>query len=197
MPKTRPPYPAEFREEAVRLALTRGKRTSEIAADLGVSYESLRKWIKQHQVDGGNAPGVTSVEPLNRFEIYLLNTVRDAARFVDAVGVPGCGVLYDSFHANIEEKSVAEAIAAGRSTINHVHISENDRSTPGAGAVDWDKTLAGLKELGYDGWLTIEAFGQALPALIPATKIWRRMYATEEQLARDGLAFIRRRWEAA
>jgi transposase len=62
MPKTRPPYPPEFREEAVRLVLTSGKRTSEIAADLGVSYESLRKWIKQHQVDGGNAPGVTSNE---------------------------------------------------------------------------------------------------------------------------------------
>ena len=60
MPKTRPPYPAEFREEAVRLALTSGKRTSEIAADLGVSYESLRKWIKQHQVDGGNAAGIAS-----------------------------------------------------------------------------------------------------------------------------------------
>ena len=62
MPKTRPPYPAEFREEAVRPALTSGKRTSEIAADLGVSYESLRKWIKQHQVDGGNAPGLTTSE---------------------------------------------------------------------------------------------------------------------------------------
>ena len=138
-----------------------------------------------------------SVEPLNRFEIYLLNTVRDATRFVEAVDVPGCGVLYDSFHANIEEKNVAEAIAAGRTSINHVHISENDRSTPGAGAVDWDATFAGLEDIGYDGWLTIEAFGQALPALIPATKIWRRMYETEEQLARDGLAFIRRRWGVA
>jgi transposase len=62
MPKTRPPYPAEFREEAVRLARSSGKRTSEIAADLGISYESLRKWIKQHEVDGGNTPGVTSSE---------------------------------------------------------------------------------------------------------------------------------------
>ena len=62
MPKTRPPYPAEFREEAVRLARSSGKRTSEIAADLGISYESLRKWIKQHEVDGGNMPGVTSSE---------------------------------------------------------------------------------------------------------------------------------------
>lgn len=138
-----------------------------------------------------------SVEPLNRFEIYLLNTIRDASRFVEEVGLPGCGVLYDSFHANIEEKSITEAITAGRTTINHVHISENDRSTPGTGSVDWDTTFASLKEIGYDGWLTIEAFGQALPALIPATKIWRRMYETEEQLARDGLAFIRRRWEAA
>jgi len=62
MPRTRPPYPAEFREEAVRLALTSGKPPGEIAKDLGVSYESLRKWIKQHQVDGGNAPGLTSSE---------------------------------------------------------------------------------------------------------------------------------------
>ncbi len=62
MPTTRPPYPAEFREEAVRLARSSGKRTAEIAADLGISYETLRKWLKQHEVDGGNAPGVTSSE---------------------------------------------------------------------------------------------------------------------------------------
>ena len=62
MPKAPPPYPAEFREEAVRLARSSGKRTSEIAADLGVSYETLRKWLKQDQVDGGNAPGLTTSE---------------------------------------------------------------------------------------------------------------------------------------
>jgi transposase len=62
MPRTRPPYPSEFREEAVRLALTSGRSPGEIAKDLGVSYESLRKWIKQHQVDGGNALGVTLSE---------------------------------------------------------------------------------------------------------------------------------------
>ena len=62
MPKTRPPYPPELREEAVRLALTSGQSPGEIAEGLGVSYESLGKWIKQHQVDGGNAPGFTSSE---------------------------------------------------------------------------------------------------------------------------------------
>ena len=84
MPKTRPPYPPEFREEAVRLALTSGKRTSEIAADLGVSYESLRKWIKQHQVDGGNAPGVTSSEREElrnlRREVRVLREEREILR---------------------------------------------------------------------------------------------------------------------
>ena len=84
MPKTRPPYPAEFREEAVRLALTSGKRTSGIAADLGVSYESLRKWIKQHQIDGGNAPGVTSSEREElrnlRREVRVLREEREILR---------------------------------------------------------------------------------------------------------------------
>ena len=142
-----------------------------------------------------NEKGVAlSYEPLNRFETYLLNTVADAARFVKDVGAPNCGVLYDSFHANIEEKDIAGAIRAGKDTINHVHISENDRSTPGAGGVNWVANFDTLKEIGYDGWMTIEAFGQALPALIPATKIWRRMYESEEQLARDGIAFVRKSW---
>jgi len=84
MPKTRPPYPAEFREEAVRLALTSGKPPGEIAKDLGVSYESLRKWIKQHQVDGGNAPGLTSNEREElrklRREIRVLREEREILR---------------------------------------------------------------------------------------------------------------------
>jgi D-psicose/D-tagatose/L-ribulose 3-epimerase len=72
-----------------------------------------------------------------------------------------------------------------------VHLSENDRSTPGTGQVDWETTFAALGEIGYDGWVAIEAFGDSLPELAAATKIWRRMFDSEEQLARDGAAFIR------
>jgi D-psicose/D-tagatose/L-ribulose 3-epimerase len=79
-----------------------------------------------------------------------------------------------------------------------VHTSENDRSTPGKGGVDWKTTFDTLREINYDGWLTIEAFGQSLEDLIAATKIWRRMYETEDQLARDGLNFLKgevaKRW---
>ena len=143
--------------------------------------------------------GVTlGVECLNRFETYLLNTHADSARFVREVDHPNCRMMYDTFHANIEEKCIADAIRGCADVCCHVHISENDRSTPGTGNVRWAENFDTLKEVGYDGWLMIEAFGLALPELVAATKIWRRMYESEEQLASDGLAFMKaeyaKRW---
>jgi len=136
--------------------------------------------------------GVTlGVEYLNRFECYFLNTAADAVRFVEAVNHPNCKTMYDTFHANIEEK---DPIAAIRTVAPHtalIHISENDRSTPGQGNIPWAETFKAVKETGYDGWLVIEAFGLSLPELAAATKIWRKMYDSEEQLARDGLAFMK------
>jgi D-psicose/D-tagatose/L-ribulose 3-epimerase len=76
--------------------------------------------------------------------------------------------------------------------LGHVHISENDRGTPGCGGVRWQETFDALREIGYDGWLTVEAFGLALPAIAAATKIWRRMFDSESQLARESLEFMRR-----
>ncbi|MBM4088389.1 MAG: sugar phosphate isomerase/epimerase [Planctomycetes bacterium] len=143
--------------------------------------------------------GVTlGLEPLNRFECYFLNTQADAARFAADVAHPRCRLMYDTFHAHIEEKNTADSIRACANYMTHVHISENDRSTPGQGNVRWQETFDTLKEIGYDGWMMIEAFGLALPELVAATKIWRRMYQSEEQLARDGLAFMKaevaKRW---
>jgi D-psicose/D-tagatose/L-ribulose 3-epimerase len=138
-----------------------------------------------------------AVEPLNRFETYVFNSVDDAARLVDAVGKPRLGLLYDTFHAQIEEKDQASAIRRAGRRIRHVHISENDRSTPGAGAVPWGKVFPALKSVGYDGGLTIEAFGRALPEIAAATCIWRPMFESEEQLARDGLRHVRDSWDAA
>lgn len=134
------------------------------------------------------------LEFLNRFEIYLLNCTADTARFVREVDRPNVGVHYDTFHSNIEEKDVRGAIVGAAKEIRHVHISENDRGTPGHGLVRWDETFDALREIEYDGWLTIEAFGQALPALAAATKIWRPLFESEDQLARDGLAFMRQEW---
>ena len=131
------------------------------------------------------------VEALNRFECYFLNCHADSATFVREVDHPACGMMYDTFHSNIEEKSVEAAVRAGGDKLFHIHISENDRSTPGAGGVNWKANFDAITGCGYDGWLVIEAFGLALPEIAAATKIWRRMFEDELTLAREGLAFMK------
>jgi D-psicose/D-tagatose/L-ribulose 3-epimerase len=136
--------------------------------------------------------GVTlAVEYLNRFETYLLTCAADVTLFVKGVNHPSCRSMYDTFHSNIEEKNIREAIWHCAPYTAHVHISENDRSTPGQGNVRWEETFNAFHETGYDDWMVVEAFGLALPAIAAATKIWRRMYQSEEQLARDALAFMK------
>lgn len=167
----------------------------------GPTSDEWHRGVESMQAVAEHAAGTgiaLALEFLNRFETYLLNSAADTVRFVEAVGRPQCGVLYDTFHANIEEKSVGSAIRNCASRLSHVHIAENDRSTPGKGGVAWTETFDALREARYDGWMTIEAFGLSLPELVAATKIWRRMYDTEEALAKDGLAFMQhevaKRW---
>jgi D-psicose/D-tagatose/L-ribulose 3-epimerase len=132
-------------------------------------------------------------EVVNRFELYHLNTLDQAIQFVDEVSHPRCRIHLDTFHAHIEEKDPGDAIRRARDRIAHVHISENDRGVPGTGSVAWDATFEALREIDYDGWLTVEAFGNFLPNLAAATRIWRRLFESEEQLARDALTFLRGR----
>ena len=155
------------------------------------------KWCKEAMLQVGDyakQANVTVVlEYLNRFECYFLNSAVDAAKFIKDVNHPNVRTMYDTFHANIEEKSIADAIRTCAPVMDHVHMSENDRSTPGEGHVDWDTTFKTLKELKYDGWMVVEAFGLALPDLAAATKIWRRMYSSEEALAQAALKFMKAR----
>jgi D-psicose/D-tagatose/L-ribulose 3-epimerase len=156
--------------------------------------ESMRA-VAEH---AGKVNVTLGVECLNRFETYLLNTHADSARFCREVAHPRCRMMYDTFHANIEEKSIPLALHACADMLCHVHISENDRSTPGKGLVRWRENFDALRSINYNGWLMVEAFGLALPDIAAATKIWRRMFESEEQLSRDALAFMRsevaKRW---
>jgi D-psicose/D-tagatose/L-ribulose 3-epimerase len=143
--------------------------------------------------------GVTiATEYLNRFENYFLTSVEQTVKFVQAVDHPHVRMMYDTFHANIEEKNLTAAIHAAAPWTVLVHISENDRSIPGTGHVHWDESFDALKAAGYDGWMVVEAFGLALPGSVAATKIWRKMFPSEDQLATDSLAFmkkhVQRRW---
>lgn len=165
------------------------------------SAPNAREWEHgvetiRHAADYAKRFGISlTLEFLNRFEVYLLNCTADTVRFVHDVGRSNVGVHYDTFHAHIEEKDPAAAVVAAGHEITHVHVSESDRSTPGKGQVRWAETFDALRRTGYDGWLTIEAFGQSLPSLAAATRIWRPMFEDEETLAREGLRFMKSEWE--
>jgi D-psicose/D-tagatose/L-ribulose 3-epimerase len=139
--------------------------------------------------------GVTlCIEYLNRFECYFLTTAKDAKALVQAVNHPSFRTMYDTFHAHIEEKSPAPAIKTVADVMAHVHISENDRGTPGTGQVRWDENFKTLREVGYDGWLVIEAFGRALPDLAAATRVWRDLFPDAKEVYTRGLKLIRDKW---
>ncbi|MGF7215028.1 D-psicose/D-tagatose/L-ribulose 3-epimerase [Spirosoma lacussanchae] len=132
-----------------------------------------------------------AIESLNRFEIYLLTCADDVFRYIEAVNHPNCRAAFDTFHANIEEKSLGAAIRTLAPYLVHVQISENDRSTPGQGHINFDDVFAALDEVGYDGPVAIEAFGPNPPELAAATHIFRPMFPSPEQLAVDGLTFLK------
>ena len=138
-------------------------------------------------------------EPLNRFEAHLLNTIEQSISYTNRVGEAGFGVLYDTFHANIEEKDPLAALHAvhAAGALSHIHISENDRGTPGKGHAKIRETIVAAKALGYDGWLTIEAFGRAVPELAAATRVWRDFFPNPEEVYTQGYRYIREIWDGA
>lgn len=131
-----------------------------------------------------------AVEPLNRFETYFLNTAEDALRLVEQVASPNIGILFDSFHANIEEKSIGPAAASLGAHLFHVHTCENDRGAPGSGHVDWVGLFDGLKQAGYDGWCVIESFGFNIKEISAAARIWRDLGASPADIAWEGASFL-------
>lgn len=133
---------------------------------------------------------VLAPEAVNRFECYLYNTMADLKTMVERVDHPNLGAMYDTHHSNIEEKSQYEAIKTIAPYLKHVHISENDRGTPGSGQVNWNDAFRALKEIKYDGWLTIEAFSTIIPEFANAINVWRN-YSPAEEIYSRGIKHIK------
>jgi D-psicose/D-tagatose/L-ribulose 3-epimerase len=148
------------------------------------AYRSLVPTLVENDV-------TLAVEPLNRFETYFLNTAADACALAEAVDHERVGILYDTFHSNIEEKSIGRGIEVVGSHLVHMHTCENDRGTPGNGHVEWADVFAALAKIRYDGWLTIESFGFALGDLSAAAAIWRDIEPTPDVIAFDGIGFLK------
>ncbi len=147
--------------------------------------------------DYAQAAGITiCLEAINRFECYFANIMADLCAFLGRVDHPAISGMYDTFHANLEEKHVTDCIKPAAPWISHVHISENDRGTPGKGHIDFAAVFRELKSMGYDGWLTIESFSRALPQLAAATCIWRDLSPTLDEVWQEGFDLIRNGWDA-
>ena len=166
----------------------------------GATASERQHGIEFHRRAGDHAAGKNvrfALEALNRFECYFLNTMEQLADYLDEVDHPAIKGMYDTFHANIEEKDPVAAIAAIKRHMIHVHISENDRGTPGRGHVPWEATYKALRDTGYDDSLTIEAFGRALPDLAAATRVWRDFFPNREQVYLEGIAHMKNGWANA
>ncbi len=134
--------------------------------------------------------GVTlTPEALNRFECYLCNTMEQLLGLINQVNHPNVKAMFDTHHANMEEKKFETAIKTIAPVLSHVHISENDRGTPGDGHVLFDEVFATLTSVGYSGWLTIEAFTRSDPDFANAINVWRE-YSAPWEMAQNGLRFI-------
>ena len=148
------------------------------------AYQQVGDTLIEHKVS-------LAIEPLNRFETFFLNTAEDAALLAEEVGHPNVGILYDTFHANIEEKSIAAGLLKVGKYLKLIHTCENDRGIPGSGHVEWASVFDAIRQLRYDGWLTIESFGFALPDLSAAAAIWRDIESSPSTIAYEGIRFLR------
>jgi D-psicose/D-tagatose/L-ribulose 3-epimerase len=158
--------------------------------------ERQRRWAAEGLREAGEyaaASGVgLAIEPLNRFETDLVNTVAQGLDLCERIGLANVGLLLDTFHMNIEEKSIPDAIRAAGPQIRNFHACENDRGAPGSGHVDWSGVAAALGETGYDSLVAIESFTPDIREIARAVSTWRPVAASGDELARDGLAFLKR-----
>lgn len=137
--------------------------------------------------------GITlALEPLNRFETFIVNTIADGVRLVEQVEQPAVGLLLDTFHMHIEEKSSAAAIRLAGRHLTHFHASENDRGTVGTGQVAWPSVFGALQDINYQGQIVVESFGHAIQELAGAACVWRPLAASPEALAQGSITYLRK-----
>ena len=135
---------------------------------------------------------VLGLEPLNRFETDMVNTVDQALSLVQEVGHPSLQIVLDTFHSNIEEKDIPASIRKiGKDLLCHVQGNESDRGTPGTAHLEWEGIRDALHEIGYDKAIVIETFGQPSKELAKAACIWRPLANSADELASGGLAFYK------
>ncbi len=153
--------------------------------------EILVKQLRELSAYAAERGAVLCVEPLNRFETSFLNLASQTIEVVDRVAHPACKILLDTFHMNIEEHSVGDAIRSAGARLAQVHTCENDRGAPGSGHVPWKEVAQACKDIGFEGPMVIESFTPKVKSIARAAAIWRPLSRTPDALAEDGIRFLR------
>ena len=172
---------------------TQSQTSSERETDLALlveHYGELSDYAAEHGA-------VLCLEPLNRFETSLFNLTAQMIEFIDRVNHPACQMMLDTFHMNIEEKSVGDAIRAAGPRLRHVHACECDRGAPGSGGVHWSDVAKALDDIDYQGALVIESFTSQVKSIARAAAIWRPLAVSQDALAQDGVTFLRQLMECS
>jgi D-psicose/D-tagatose/L-ribulose 3-epimerase len=147
------------------------------------------KEVSRHAADRGR---VIALEAINRFETDFINTCDQGLAMIADVGSPALKLHLDTFHMNIEEKDPAAAIRKAGPLLGHFHACGCDRGTPGRDHIDWSSLAAALKAVSYQGDVVIESFTSDVKALARAASIWREIEPTRDEIASDGIKFLRK-----
>ena len=131
-----------------------------------------------------------ALEPINRFETDMVNSVSDALRMIRDIDHPSAKIMIDSFHMTIEESDIGAAIRSAGKDLIHVQVSENHRGVTGTGLTPWTEFRDALRDIGYQGSIVIESFTPENRDLAAAVCIWKRFTATQDEFASRGLAFL-------
>lgn len=170
-----------------------GRVWQQNAEDRAKDVDLLVKNLSTLSAYAGDRGVVLGIEPLNRFETSFLNLADQAIEVIDRVNHPSCKIMLDSFHMNIEEKSLGAAIRkTGASRLAHFHACENDRGAPGSGNVTWGEVAQALRDIGYNGPVVIESFTNKVKSIARAAAIWRPFERSQDALAENGVEFLKK-----
>ena len=172
-----------------------GRAEAVPAAEYQRQWRTVRGHLKTICAHAAANGKIICLEPLNRFETDFINTVEQGLRMIREVKSPALKLLLDTFHMNIEEKNPAAAIRRAGRHVGHIHASASDRGTPGNDHVDWRGVAGALRDIGYDGAVVIESFTQDVKVIARAAAIWRKMEPRRDDIARQGLVFLKKTFQ--
>lgn len=158
--------------------------------------DTVARTLKQVAREAASLGMRLGIEPVNRYESYLVNLAQQGLDLIEQIDEPNVFLHLDTYHMNIEEKGFKEPILRAGKLLQYIHLSESDRGTPGSGNVRWDEVFAALASIGYSGDLVMESFVAHNPDIARATCMWRQVVEDPAILVRDGLAFLRGKAQA-